>query len=118
MRRKALQGYGRWRTRVHFISGCILSRAVELDPADILSPGITAKIAAGRINHHLAVAGIEIDPARVTAPGVAKQCAGCIVEVDAIIPGAGVGIIGVTIRSAPEKQDYCIHEDGRTPENF
>ena len=51
------------------VIGHVRGRALEVDPANILAPGIAVEFAGGRVNGHATVGGGKIDPAHVGAPG-------------------------------------------------
>ncbi len=75
-----------------------------MNPAHILTPGITIKLAGGRVYGHLTVLGIEVDPTGVGAPGVARQVAAAVV-VDPVVTG-GVVVIAVRAPAGVRAQPY------------
>ena len=62
------------------------SRTFEVNPPDVLSPGVAVKAAGGRVYGHPAVGGAEVDPARVGAPDIAGKVARAVI-VHAIVSG-------------------------------
>ena len=86
----------RWRYRVGYQRPDVVfdrrgNRIGEVDPADILAPGIAVKTPRVEVNVHLGGGIAEIDPTRERTPGKAGELAGGV-HVDAISVGGIVHI--------------------------